>query len=137
MQLQCVVLCFYAVYQFWRCVCGYLCVVKCCGGVRARGTCVGVPVSARHDGRRIAVGRRRQSSSERRGAAALSSRKALTRDPSNFVHWKLFNAISAGSAVRASLLFRNPSRCVVSRANDYVCTVARLYQSVGLFLNIL
>lgn len=121
---------FYAVYQFRCRVCEYLCVVRICSDVRARGECVGVPVAAtaaRHGGRRIAVGRRRQSSSERRGTTVLSSRTALTRDPSNFVHWKLFNAISAGSAVRASLLFRNPSRCVECRVSDYVCTVARLY----------
>lgn len=127
------VLCYYAVYQFWCRVCGYLRVVRSCSGVRARATCVGVPVLARHGGRRIAVGRRRQSSSERRGAAALSSRKALTRDPSNFVHWKLFNAISAGSEVRASLLFRNPSRCVECRVRAIMYALSRVYTSRSVY----
>lgn len=85
------------------------------------------------EARRIAVGRRRQSSSERRGAAALTSRKALTRDPSNFVHWKLFNAFSAGSAVRASLLFRNPSRYVECRVRAIMYALSRVYTSRSVY----
>lgn len=62
-------------------VCGLaLCLCGCsCGGAR------------RGDGRWS--GRRRQFSSERHRAAAFSPRRARSRDPTNFVHWKLFKAI--------------------------------------------
>lgn len=73
---------------------------------------VGVPVPARGAADGGAVGPRRQLCSERHGAAALLSRRALARDPNNFVHWKLFKAIPDGSDGRGSLSFRISSRVV-------------------------
>lgn len=78
----------------------------------ARRRCGCSCVGARRGGRRSAVGRRRQFTSERHGAAALLSRRALVRDPNNFVHWKLFKAIPDGSDGRGSLSFRISSRVV-------------------------
>ncbi|PZC78153.1 hypothetical protein B5X24_HaOG202548 [Helicoverpa armigera] len=93
-------------------------VLSVCGRASSATVCVcGTSVwvflcGARRGGRRSAVGRRRQFTCERHGAAALSTRRALVRDPNNFVHWKLFKAIPDGSDSRGSLSFRISSRVV-------------------------
>lgn len=126
---------FYAVYQFgiesvWAA--RALPMRLCCYGALCMLVCACSCAGARRGGRRSADGRRRQLCSERHGAAALLPRRALTRDPNNFVHWKLFIAIPDGTVCRGSLCFRtNFESCrKVKRASDLCYLFIRIGRSI-------
>lgn len=131
MQLQNVCCVFVLFISFGPHVCAS-CVDRAvvCASVRRLRVWVFLSTRGAADG---ALGRRRQSCSERRGAAAFLSRRALTRDPNNFVHWKLFKAISAGFGCRASLTPQISSRIGWNTLRAITRALSRVYATLSVY----